>query len=104
MKPIPVTEYLNDEDIQNGGFAKVDKPCVKVGGLSYTCVTRKLVPITRETEFDGNTTKKSVIDTIKQQGYTHILSVHLHRFPYFFDLELPAEKAVCVVLRGFRAA
>lgn len=96
-----ITEYLNDEDIRDNGFVKVDKPCVKIDGLNYTCVTRKIVPIMREVEFDKNLTKKGVIDMIKNRGYTHILSVNLHKFPYFFDNKLPTEKAVCVMFRGF---
>ena len=96
-----ITEYLNDEDIRDNGFVKVDKPCVKIDGLNYTCVTQKIVPIMRETEFDENWTKEDVIKMIKDREYTHILSVNLHKFPYFFDNKLPTEKAVCVMFKGF---
>lgn len=96
-----ISSYLTKKDIKDAGFISVNNPVITIDDKSYTCCRRKIVPTTEKDEFDKTYNKERVIQLIKEKGFTHIKSVDMHSFPYFFNLEFPAKNAVCIMLEGF---
>lgn len=92
--------FLTKNELVASGFQCVDTHQVNIDGLNYLCCRRRIVPITKQSEFDYD--KNKIIQIIKEHGFTHIKKVELSEFTYYFDTNsLKAEPAITMMIESF---
>lgn len=95
------TPIFTDDEIEKGGFHKVNAPTFTVENKSFCCVKRKIMPWTKAEDCDvaKDTTKSQILAVIRNAGFTHLFEVTAHYADFSFDLKR-LEKALCVMVAG----
>lgn len=102
LEKTKISIFFDKEDIIEHGFKYVTSNTEIIGDKSYLCQRIKLIPITKRVEFMRKYDDDKITDVIRKLGYTHIKSVELHSFPFYFDTSSSQpENAVTLILTGF---
>lgn len=99
-----VSSYLTKKEIENAGFAVVDRPIVTIDGIHYTCCRRTLVSGCCAVVFNGQYSKSSIIGLINKLGFTHIKDVPMFKFPFYYSKKddcIYHKNAISIFVDGF---